>query len=76
MKNATGPDSLATSMRDQIARAARWLSLAGVSVPRNSSGEPDVTVAISPRFALDAAELNEKAHLVPELRPGARRYIE
>jgi UDP-N-acetylglucosamine/UDP-N-acetylgalactosamine diphosphorylase len=76
VKNATGPDSLATSMRDQIARAVHWLSLAGVSVPRNSSGDPDVIVAISPRFALDALELKGKTNLIPDLRPGDCKFIE
>jgi len=76
VKNATGPDSLGTAKRDQVLRAVRWLSRAGVSVPRDSSGEPDLVVAISPRFALDSDDVKEKSHLVPPLRPGHRIYVE
>lgn len=76
VKNASGPDSLETSRRDQVARAVRWLSLAGMSVPRKSDGEPDVVVAISPRFALDLEDLKEKVDRIPPLRPGDKLYIE
>jgi UDP-N-acetylglucosamine/UDP-N-acetylgalactosamine diphosphorylase len=76
VKNATGPDSLETSRRDQVARATRWLSYAGVSVPRNSQGDPDVLVAISPRFAQDREEVKARRQEVPELLPGDRVYLE
>jgi len=75
VKNATGPDSLETSRRDQVRRACRWLEAAGISVPRRPDGEPDVVVAISPSFALDAADVKAKAARVPKLRPGEATYI-
>jgi len=76
VKNATGLDSLETSKRDQTARATRWLSYAGVSVPRNSQGDPDVTIAISPRFAMDREEVKARRSEIPDLLPGDRVYLE
>ncbi len=60
VKNATGVDSLESSRRDQIARACRWLEDAGVTVPRKTDGEPDVTVVIAPSFALDADDVRRQ----------------
>ena len=76
LKNPTGVDSLVSSQRDQVRRACRWLERAGVTVPRKADGEPDVTIVISPSFALDAAELKSKIDLVPPLKPGDAIYIE
>src|SRR5204863_10121660 len=56
VKNAEGVDSPATSRRDQIRRAARWLREAGVEVPAKS-GEPDAVLEISPLFATTAKQL-------------------
>src|SRR6185312_14906443 len=47
VKNAEGVDSPATSRRDQVRRAAKWLREAGVDVP-TKDGEPDATIEISP----------------------------
>ncbi len=76
VKNATGVDSLESSKRDQNARACRWLESAGVTVPRKPDGQPDVTIAISPSFALDAEDVKESRHQVPVLKPGGAVYIE
>ena len=76
VKNATGVDSLETSHRDQNARACRWLESAGISIPRGRHGESDVTVAISPLFALSAEDVASKAELVPAIRRGAAYFIE
>jgi UDP-N-acetylglucosamine/UDP-N-acetylgalactosamine diphosphorylase len=76
VKNATGVDSLETSKRDQVRRACRWLGSAGVNVPRRPDGEPDVTVAISPAFALDADDVRAQRDRLPSLGPGDTRYIE
>jgi UDP-N-acetylglucosamine/UDP-N-acetylgalactosamine diphosphorylase len=54
LKNAEGPDSLATCQALMTGQARRWLRAAGANV------NDDVTVEISPLFALDAAEVNEK----------------
>ena len=76
VKNASGVDSLETARRHQIARACRWLESAGVTVPRKPNGRPDVTIAISPAFALDAEDVKRQAHRLPTLRPGVNLYIE
>jgi UDP-N-acetylglucosamine/UDP-N-acetylgalactosamine diphosphorylase len=57
LKNATGADSLETSRRDQVRRAARWLEQAGVRVPRGADGEPAVPIEISPLRAVEAGDL-------------------
>jgi UDP-N-acetylglucosamine/UDP-N-acetylgalactosamine diphosphorylase len=76
VKNATGVDSLETSQRDQVRRACRWLEAAGVKVPRKPDGEPGVTVAISPAFALDAEDVATHRDRLPPLSPGDELYIE
>lgn len=54
LKNADGADSLATVQAGMTAQARRWLRAAGATVA------DDATVEISPRFALDAAEVKAK----------------
>ncbi len=76
IKNATGADSLETAKRDQIARACRWLQSAGIHIPRKPNGQPDVTIAISPLFALDIEDLLSKSRPIPALKSGDLRYIE
>jgi len=76
VKNLTGVDSLESAKRDQIRRACRWLEAAGVSIPRGGDGEPNVTVAISPLFALEAEDVAAKADRLPSLEAGAAVYIE
>jgi UDP-N-acetylglucosamine/UDP-N-acetylgalactosamine diphosphorylase len=55
IKNATGEDSLASSLHDQVRRAAAWLEAAGVKVPRDADGQVAAAIEISPLFA-DSAE--------------------
>lgn len=62
VKNADGDDSPATSVRDQIRRAAAWLEHNGCRIPRNSDGEPVVPIEISPLLARHAHELTEADH--------------
>jgi len=76
VKNLTGVDSLESARRDQVRRACRWLEAAGVSIPRRGDGEPNVTVAISPLFALEAEDVAAKADRLPPLEAGAAVYIE
>ena len=64
VKNAEGVDSPATCRRDQIRRAARWLSGAGVEVP-TKDGEPDATLEISPLLR-DAARAAQAARAEAE----------
>ncbi|MEM7808610.1 MAG: UDPGP type 1 family protein, partial [Planctomycetota bacterium] len=75
VKNAEGNDSPATSRRDQVRRAARWLSGAGVEVPTLDNGEPDAVLEISPLFA-DSAEETKTKDLPPTpIQPAARMYF-
>jgi UDP-N-acetylglucosamine/UDP-N-acetylgalactosamine diphosphorylase len=74
VKNAEGVDSPATSRRDQIRRAARWLRSAGVEVP-TKDGEPDVTLEISPLLATSEQQLRERKLPVTAIKPGEKRYF-
>jgi UDP-N-acetylglucosamine/UDP-N-acetylgalactosamine diphosphorylase len=60
VKNASGADSPVTARRDMMRKHARWLEACGVTVPRDSSGDPRVGIEIDPRFALSAQELAER----------------
>jgi UDP-N-acetylglucosamine/UDP-N-acetylgalactosamine diphosphorylase len=60
VKNADGVDSPATARRDLINLHAGWLEHAGVAVPRDDKGNALIPVEVSPRFALDAAELGPR----------------
>lgn len=57
VKNATGADSPETTRRDLSNLAGRWLEAAGVKVPRDAAENVSVPLEVSPRFALDAAEV-------------------
>lgn len=70
VKNATGVDSLETSIRDQSMRACRWLEQAGVEVPRLKDGSPAVTVTLSPMLALEMEDVREHLDRLPQLQPG------
>jgi UDP-N-acetylglucosamine/UDP-N-acetylgalactosamine diphosphorylase len=74
VKNAQGVDSPATSRRDQIRRAARWLSEAGVNVPMKE-GEPDAVIEISPLKAVSAEQLKERGGDV-RIERGKEAYID
>jgi UDP-N-acetylglucosamine/UDP-N-acetylgalactosamine diphosphorylase len=72
VKNAEGVDSPQTCRRDQIRRAARWLTEAGGHVPIRN-GEPDATLEISPLYAVSSEQLRGKA--LPAIEPGASVYV-
>jgi len=57
VKNADGVDSPATARQAMSNLAGRWLEQAGVTIPRDDAGNVAVPLEVSPRFALDAAEL-------------------
>ncbi len=76
VKNLTGVDSLESAKRDQVRRACRWLATVGASIPHKGNGEPNVTVEISPLFALDAEELGTKKDQIPVLKPGGVVYLD
>lgn len=66
IKNAEGADSPSTARRDLNRVYAGWLEAAGVAVPRDSRGEPDVDIEIDPRYATSARELIER--IPPDFR--------
>lgn len=66
VKNKEGDDSPATCQRDLVAKYARWLESAGVSVPRDANGKPCYAVEIDPVFADSPAAL--QARVSPDFR--------
>jgi UDP-N-acetylglucosamine/UDP-N-acetylgalactosamine diphosphorylase len=75
IKNASGVDSLPSSQLMQIERAARWMELAGVQVPRHEDGRADVLIEISPLFAPDAETLIQKRNQLRPLQEGDIVYL-
>lgn len=75
VKNAEGADSPATSRRDQIRRAARWLREAGIEVPMKD-GEPDATIEISPLLATSASQLASRKLPISRIERGQSVYLE
>ena len=60
VKNATGEDSAETARRDMMRKAARWLTLCGVTVPRSENGEPLHKLEIDPCYACCPEDLRAK----------------
>ncbi len=75
IKNPSGPDSLTTSLHDQVRRAANWLEQAGVTVPRDADGQVAAAVEISPLYADSAAELARKVDPDLKIPTGQSVYI-
>jgi UDP-N-acetylglucosamine/UDP-N-acetylgalactosamine diphosphorylase len=74
VKNAEGGNSPESCRRDQIRRAARWLTGAGAKVEINN-GHIDATIEISPLFALTAEELRTKTLPTRQIKSGDSLYI-
>lgn len=75
-KNATGVDS-AESTRQMITdRAASWLEYAGVKIPRKHDGSVDCSIEIASSFALEKDDLKAKLSKIPQIKPGAKIYLE
>jgi UDP-N-acetylglucosamine/UDP-N-acetylgalactosamine diphosphorylase len=75
IKNATGEDSLATSLYDQIRRWAVWLEKAGIKIPRDADGQIAAAVEISPLFADSAEELAKKVDRSLVIKTGQSIYL-
>jgi UDP-N-acetylglucosamine/UDP-N-acetylgalactosamine diphosphorylase len=75
IKNATGEDSLLTSLHDQVRRWASWLELAGIKVPRDADGQIAAAVEISPLFADSAEELAKKVDRGLVIKTGQGVYL-
>ena len=76
IKNASGDDTLASSLRDQVRRAAAWLEAHDIPVPRDADGQIAAAIEISPLLANGAEELAGK--VPPDLRitPGQSVYLD
>jgi len=74
-KNATGVDSVETTRRMMVARAADWLESAGATIPKKTDGSIDCTLEIAPAFALEKNDIKKKLNRIPEIKPGDRIYL-
>ncbi|MCE5326855.1 MAG: UDPGP type 1 family protein [Planctomycetaceae bacterium] len=75
IKNATGLDSPATSLHDQVRRAAAWLDAAGVSVPRDADGQVAAAIEISPLYADSPEALAGRVDPKLAIAPGQSLYL-
>jgi UDP-N-acetylglucosamine/UDP-N-acetylgalactosamine diphosphorylase len=74
-KNATGVDSVESTRRMMVARAAAWLESAGVAIPRKPDGSIDCLLEIAPGFALEREDIKVKFSRIPKINPGDRIYL-
>ena len=77
-KNATGVDSAESCREMLIARDARRLEAAGVSIPRNADGSPAARIEISPASVLDDDDAVEyvRKHALDSIAPGTEVYLD
>jgi UDP-N-acetylglucosamine/UDP-N-acetylgalactosamine diphosphorylase len=75
IKNASGSDSLSTSLYDQVRRWAVWMEKAGVKVPRDADGQVAAAIEISPLFADSAEELAAKVDRKLAIATGQAFYL-
>jgi UDP-N-acetylglucosamine/UDP-N-acetylgalactosamine diphosphorylase len=67
VKNAEGVDSPATCRADQLRQFARWLRMAGATVPTDPTGLPDFAMEVSPLFGYDEDSFMESwSRLIPK----------
>ena len=74
-KNVTGVDSVETTRKMMVARAASWLEAAGVPVPKKPDGSIDCVIEIAPGFALYKEDIKEKLNQIPHISPGDKIYL-
>jgi UDP-N-acetylglucosamine/UDP-N-acetylgalactosamine diphosphorylase len=74
-KNAAGVDSVETTRKMMVARAADWLESAGITIPRKPDGSVDCLLEIAPSFALEKEDIKEKLNQIPDIKPSDRIYI-
>ena len=60
VKNVDGNDSPDTAIQHMTNRFGRWLSDAGINIPKDKNGNVRGKIEISPLYALDAEELKNK----------------
>ena len=73
VKNPTGVDSAASSRQLMLSRAARWLELAGISVPRRSDGSPACRIELSPRHFVEVEDVQAATGRLPAPAVGDER---
>lgn len=76
VKNAEGDDSPAVTRDMMVKRAANWLEMAGVVVPRKEDGSPDCVIEMAPSFALSPEDIEAKLDAIPELKSGGEYYLQ
>ncbi|NQT03266.1 MAG: UDPGP type 1 family protein [Planctomycetes bacterium] len=69
-KNATGVDSIESTKKMMVDRAARWLESAGLNIPKKTDGSIDCVLEITPGFALQKEDVKEKLNQIPQIKPG------
>jgi len=74
-KNTTGVDSIETTRRMMVARAADWLESAGLTIPKKPDGSIDCLLEIAPGFALEKDDIKEKLNQIPKIKPGDTIYL-
>ncbi len=74
-KNTTGVDSVETTRRMMVARAADWLESAGLTIPKKPDGSIDCVLEIAPAFALEKDDIKEKLNQIPKIKPGDTIYL-
>jgi UDP-N-acetylglucosamine/UDP-N-acetylgalactosamine diphosphorylase len=74
-KNATGVDSVETTKRMMVARAADWLESAGLTIPKKPDGSIDCVLEIAPVFAPEKDDIKEKLYQIPQIKPGDKIYL-
>ncbi len=74
-KNATGVDSVETTRRMMVARAADWLESAGLTIPQKPDGSIDCLLEIAPGFATEKDDIKEKLNQIPQIKPGDKIYL-
>jgi len=75
IKNAEGPDSLVTSLHDQVRRAANWLDQAGIELPLDADGQVAAAIEISPLFADSAEEVAARINADLTIAGGQQLYL-
>jgi UDP-N-acetylglucosamine/UDP-N-acetylgalactosamine diphosphorylase len=73
IKNASGADSLATSVALQSAWAARMLAAAGLNPPTDAAGNPRIPIEISPLISRSLEDL--RSHLPARVSFDGPLYI-
>jgi UDP-N-acetylglucosamine/UDP-N-acetylgalactosamine diphosphorylase len=76
IKNRDGQDSPESCTADQIARCARWLTEAGIEVPKDDAGNPDAVIEISPLYADSSEILAERVERGLAINSGDEIYLE